>query len=86
MDEKMKVLIALGSSTAANCIPCFEHYYGKAGRYGITDDEIREVVDVAMQVKNGAQITIKNSIRVLLNNGNESPGGSCPGEGSSCCG
>jgi len=30
MDEKSKLLICLGAATAANCIPCFEHYFGKA--------------------------------------------------------
>jgi hypothetical protein len=30
MDERTRILICLGSATAANCIPCFEHYYGKA--------------------------------------------------------
>ncbi|MFC1886804.1 hypothetical protein ACFLZM_07095 [Thermodesulfobacteriota bacterium] len=27
MDTKIKVMISLGSSYSAGCIPCFDHYY-----------------------------------------------------------
>ncbi len=37
MEEKTKILICLGAATAANCIPCFEFYYGKAQEAGISD-------------------------------------------------
>ena len=30
MDEKTSLLICLGASAAANCIPCFEHYHKKS--------------------------------------------------------
>jgi len=66
MDEKTRVLICLGSATAANCIPCFEHYFGKANAVGLTAKEIQEVVDLASQVKKGAHLAIKNSINDLM--------------------
>jgi alkylhydroperoxidase/carboxymuconolactone decarboxylase family protein YurZ len=66
MDEKTKVLICLGSATAANCIPCFEHYYGKANVAGLTAKEIQEAVDLASQVKKGAHLAIKNRINDLM--------------------
>ena len=34
MDEKTKIMVALGVSTAVNCIPCFQYYFGKAGKNG----------------------------------------------------
>ena len=66
MDERTKVLICLGSATAANCIPCFEYYFGKAKMVGLTSEEIQEAVDLASQVKKGAHMAIKNCINGLM--------------------
>ncbi len=66
MDERQKLLICLGAATAANCIPCFEHYFGKAKVASLTADEIQEVVDLASQVKKGAHMAIKNRINGLV--------------------
>ncbi len=66
MEEKTKLLIALGAATAANCIPCFEHLYYEAGVAGLTSEEIQQVVDLASKVKNGAHIALKNSINDMM--------------------
>ena len=66
MEEKTKLLIALGAATAANCIPCFEHLYYEAGVAGVTSKDIQEVVDLASKVKNGAHIALKNSINDMI--------------------
>jgi len=66
MDERTKLLICLGVATAANCIPCFEHYFGRAKVAGLTTDEIQEAVDLASQVKKGAHMAIKNCINGLM--------------------
>ena len=66
MDEKTKVLICLGAATAANCIPCFEYYFGKAEAVGLKTDEIQEAVDLASQVKKGAHMALKNSIGNIM--------------------
>jgi alkylhydroperoxidase/carboxymuconolactone decarboxylase family protein YurZ len=66
MEEKTKILIALGAATAANCIPCFEHLYNEAGVAGLTSEEIQQVVDLASKVKNGAHIALKNSINDVM--------------------
>jgi alkylhydroperoxidase/carboxymuconolactone decarboxylase family protein YurZ len=47
MDERTKALICLGGATAANCIPCLEHYFGMTDSVGLTSEEIREAVDLA---------------------------------------
>ena len=62
MDERTKVLICLGAANAANCIPCFGHYFGKAKATGLTSEQIQEAVDLASQVKKGAHLAIKNKI------------------------
>ena len=85
MDEKTSLLICLGASTAANCIPCFEHYHKKASEAGIASEEILEAVELANKVKNGALLVMRTSIKNYL--GRESPGSSCgcaPSQ-ASCC-
>ena len=48
MDTKMKVLIAVGASVTANCIPCLKFHFAKA------EDEVREAVRVGRIVRKGA--------------------------------
>ena len=84
MDEKTSLLICLGASTAANCIPCFEHYHKKASAAGLTSEEILEAVELASKVKNGAHLVMRNSIIKFM--GQETPLASCGlGPSKSCC-
>ncbi len=62
MDEKTKLLISLGAAVASNCIPCFEHFMGKADAAGLTTEEIEQAVDIADQVKMGAGIAIRRVV------------------------
>ena len=62
MEERTKLLVALGAATAANCIPCFEYFYREAGAAGLSQKEIQEVVALASKVKQGAHVALKNSI------------------------
>lgn len=66
MEERIKLLVCLGASTAANCQPCFAHYYKKAEEVGLTFEEIQETVDLAGQVKKGAHMAIRNHIQTLM--------------------
>ena len=72
MDEKTSLLICLGASTAANCIPCFEHYHKKASAAGLTSEEILEAVDLASKVKSGAHLVMRNSIKKFYRPGDPS--------------
>ena len=71
MDEKTRILVCIGASTAANCTPCFEYYFGKAEAAGLETDEIQEAVDLASQVKKGAHMSFRNSIRKKMGGENE---------------
>jgi len=86
MEEGTKILICLGAAVSANCIPCFEYYYGKAQAERIPDEEIQEATDLASQVKKGAHMALRNSISNLMNREKKY---SMPCERStdrSCCG
>ncbi len=71
MDEKTRVLICIAAATAANCIPCFDYYFGKAEAAGLKSDEIEEAVDLGSQVKKGAHMALRNSIRKRMGGGKE---------------
>jgi alkylhydroperoxidase/carboxymuconolactone decarboxylase family protein YurZ len=66
MEEKTRLLICLSAATAANCIPCFEYYFGKAEAVGLKTEEIQEAVSLASQVKKGAHMALKNCISGLM--------------------
>ncbi len=85
MDEKTSLLICLGASAAANCIPCFQHYHKKSSAAGISSQEVLEALELAYRVKNGAHMVLRNGIRGIM--GDESPASTCgcgPSK-SSCC-
>jgi len=84
MEEKTSLLICLGVSTAANCIPCFEHYHKKASAAGVTSEEILEAVELASKVKSGAHLAMRKSIKCFM--GRETGPVTCdPGPSKSCC-
>jgi alkylhydroperoxidase/carboxymuconolactone decarboxylase family protein YurZ len=66
MDEKTRVLICIGAATAANCIPCFEYYFGKTEAAGLSSEEVDEAVDLGSQVKKGAHMALRNSIADVM--------------------
>jgi len=65
MDEKTELLICLGASTAANCIPCFDYYFKKASVAGIALEEVKHTVELACKIKTGAGIVMKDNIREI---------------------
>ena len=86
MDEKCRVLIGLGAAVAANCVPCFDHYYEKALAVKLTDEEIKEAVELGNQMKTGAQMAVRNSISKIMG-GEKNNDASCAKSASesSCC-
>jgi len=85
MEEKTRVLICLGAATAANCIPCFEYYFGKAETVGLKTEEIQEAVNLASQVKKGAHLAIRNRINESMNREKEYVLPCDRQAGNSCC-
>jgi alkylhydroperoxidase/carboxymuconolactone decarboxylase family protein YurZ len=85
MDEKTSFLISLGASTAANCIPCFEHYHKKAVAAGLASKDILEAVELASKVKNGAHTVIRGFIKNLVGQEDPCSCSGAPGK-ETCCG
>jgi len=86
MDEKTSVLVCLGAATAANCVPCFEHYLKKAKGLGLCSEEILEAADLASKVKNGAHLVMRNGIRTFMSNEKASDLCACDPVKGTCCG
>ena len=87
MEERWRVLVSLSASVAANCVPCFQHYYKKSREVGLTDEEIHEAVEIGNKMKTGAMMAVRNNISEILGSSvdREGPGGSPTCE-RSCCG
>lgn len=72
MDEKMELLICLSAATAANCVPCFEHYFRKASAAGLDVEHVLKAVELANKVKTGSSIFMRKSITDIMGCNGES--------------
>ncbi len=50
MDPRTKELVAIGASIAGHCQPCFRHHISKARELEISEEEIREAVELAERI------------------------------------
>ncbi len=66
MDDRMKELVAMGASAAANCHPCMDYHLAQCDRLGIDRDEVAEAVKVGLMVNHGAETAIRKKSRELL--------------------
>ena len=66
MDERMKELVAMGASAAANCHPCMDHHLAKCDELGIDREEVIAAVKVGLMVNRGAEKAIRKKTRELL--------------------
>ena len=54
LDKRIKSLIAVGASIAANCQPCLQSTLALARKAGADDQEIAEAIEVGSRVRKGA--------------------------------
>lgn len=54
IDAKVKELIAIGASIAANCQPCVKYHVAKAREVKIDESEIQQAINVGKMVRKGA--------------------------------
>jgi len=66
MDERMKELVAMGASAAANCHPCMDYHLSKCDELGIDREEVAAAVKVGLMVNRGAENAIRKKARELL--------------------
>lgn len=51
MDPATKELVALAAAIAGKCQPCFAYHYKQAQELGISDDQIREAIQLAQDIR-----------------------------------
>lgn len=66
MDEKTKLLVSLGASAAANCMPCFNYYYQQAEKFGLGEADIVQAVEIANKIKNSLNMLMGNHVRKTM--------------------
>jgi AhpD family alkylhydroperoxidase len=66
MDERIRELVAMGASAAANCHPCMDHHLAKCDEMGIDREEVIAAVKVGLMVNRGAEKAIRNKTRDLF--------------------
>ena len=66
MDERLKELVAMGASAAANCHPCLDHHLAKCDELGIDREAVAAAVKVGLMVNHGAENAIRKKARALL--------------------
>jgi AhpD family alkylhydroperoxidase len=84
LDDRIRELIAVGTSVGANCHPCLEYHFGKAREQGIPDEEIAEAIEVGKMVRKGAQGKMDKLATNLLRTPMDSPAD--PSAGCGCSG
>ena len=84
MDEHTEIFIALGAATAANCGPCFEHYFSRAKKLGIDNEDIQNTVDIAVKVRGGAHMVMKEAVQKMMTPNTTTGETICSGT-SPCC-
>ncbi len=66
MNERMKELVAMGASAAANCHPCMDYHLAQCDRLGIDREEVAAAVAVGLMVNHSAEKEIRKKSRELL--------------------
>lgn len=85
MDEKTRMLISIGASTACNCIPCFEHYFQTASAQALDTADIKEAIAIAQKVASGAMLNMKGALGEILANTSLVPTPCCNKPNQRCC-
>ncbi|MDH4327490.1 MAG: carboxymuconolactone decarboxylase family protein [Nitrospira sp.] len=81
LDDRIKELIAVGASIAANCQPCLEYHAGEARKSGADGQEIMDAIEVGKMVRRGAASKIDKFAATLAQ-----PGSPAPASSDDACG
>ena len=66
MDKKTELLVSLGASMAANCMPCFNYYYQQAEKLGLDPAEVLRAMEIANKIKNSLSMLMGNHVRKTI--------------------
>jgi AhpD family alkylhydroperoxidase len=78
MENKVKLLIAVGASVTANCQPCLRTAISEAQTAGLEDKEILEAVQIGRLVRRGAMGKMDQLASKLTGKDVSDPEEKCP--------
>ena len=80
MDNKTKLLIAVGAAVTANCQPCLKTILKSAKESGVEDKEIAEAIGVARLVRRNSATQIDHFLEGLaeVKSDSDNSVGGCP--------
>ena len=84
LNDKIRSLIAVGASIAANCQPCLKHHVASSFDLGIDRKEILEAIEVGKAVRTGAAGSMDKLVAELKKNDPDSCSSSAE-PGNCCC-
>lgn len=78
MEDKLKLLIAVGAAVAANCQPCLKTAVSQAGVSGLGKKEIMEAIQIGRLIRRGANGKMDQFASTLTGNDVSSSEEKCP--------
>ncbi len=60
--EATRRLVAVGASAAVNCRPCLEYHIPLGGKAGLSEQEIRQAIEIGFGVNRGAHAKTRGFI------------------------
>lgn len=66
LTDQERELVALGASLGSNCIPCVAFHVKEALACGLSDEKIREAIDVAQKVNAVPAALVRNTAYAQL--------------------
>jgi AhpD family alkylhydroperoxidase len=78
MEDKVKLLIAVGAAVTANCQPCLRTAVSEAQVAGLQDKEILEAVQIGRLVRRGAMGKMDQLASTLTGKDVNGPEEKCP--------
>jgi len=85
MDDKTKELIAIGASVGAHCQPCLVYHLGRARELGISEEMIRDAIEIGFMVEKGAGNAMRKQTAEIAKQPQTRNEPCCPGGDSTCC-
>lgn len=72
LSPRDRELTAIGAALGSNCVPCVEYHIPEARKAGLTDDELKEAVQLADKVRQVPARKVLEAASRLLNVGDTS--------------
>ncbi len=81
LTPRERELVALGAALGSNCVPCIEYHVPEARKAGLSDQQIREAIQLADKVRQVPARKVLETALAMLGKDASSAGAARGGEG-----